>query len=226
MRAANALVAALNSTIAKVRTSHGLSVTPDRALWRTASVTPDEVFSTVLPTFSLRPTGGTWRETALRERADHHMETHATLRELSTLRLEMPPGILVHVCENPQVVEAAADTGRTAPLVCTSGSATTVVLALLDALAASGCAFAHHGDFDWPGIALANRIMHRYGAEPWRMRAADYEYLVARRGRVGRGTGPHHEHPGHGHRIARGGGARSASGGPRVKAPAGVRTGW
>ncbi|WP_330286239.1 TIGR02679 family protein [Streptomyces sp. NBC_00576] len=150
-----------------------------RALWRMASVAPDEVSSTVL-TLGLRPTGGTWREAALRERADHHMETHVTLRELRTLRLEMPPGTRVHVCENPRVVEAAADASRRAPLICTSGSATTVVLTLLDALAASGCTFAYHGDFDWPGIALANRIVHRYGAEPWRMRAVDYEYIATR----------------------------------------------
>ncbi|QCD59656.1 TIGR02679 family protein [Streptomyces hawaiiensis] len=163
--------------------AHGVQLPADaparRALWRTASVTPDEVSSTVL-TYALRPTGGTWREAALRERADHHMETHVTLRELRTLRPKMPPGTHVHVCENPHVVEAAADTGRTAPMVCTSGSATTVVLTLLDVLAASGCTFAYHGDFDWPGITLANRIMHRYGAEPWRMRAADYEYLATR----------------------------------------------
>ncbi|WP_369695778.1 DUF2399 domain-containing protein [Streptomyces coelicoflavus] len=31
-----------------------------------------------------------------------------------------------------------------------------------------------------PGIALANRITQRYDAEPWRMRAADYEYLAIR----------------------------------------------
>ncbi|MEH0416898.1 TIGR02679 family protein [Streptomyces sp. B21-083] len=150
-----------------------------RALWRMASVTPDEVSSTVLA-YGLRPIGGTWREAALRERADHHMETHVTLRELRALRLEMPQRTRVHVCENPRVVEAAADTGRTAPLICTSGSAATVVLTLLDALAATGCTFAYHGDFDWPGIALANRIMQRYEAEPWRMRAADYEYLAIR----------------------------------------------
>ncbi|WP_217137119.1 TIGR02679 family protein [Streptomyces sp. AC558_RSS880] len=150
-----------------------------RALWRTASVTPDEVSSTVL-THGLRPTGGTWQEAALRERADHHRETHLTLRELRTLPLRLPPGTRVHVCENPRVVEAAADTARTAPLVCTSGSATTVVLTLLDTLAASGCTFAYHGDFDWPGITLANRITQRYAAEPWRMRAPDYEYLATR----------------------------------------------
>ncbi|MXM67393.1 TIGR02679 family protein [Streptomyces sp. HUCO-GS316] len=150
-----------------------------RALWRTASVTPDEVSSTVL-TYGLRPTGGTWREAALRERADHHMETHLTLRELRALHLEIPPRTRVHVCENPRVVEAAADAGRTAPLICTSGSATTVVLTLLDTLAAADCTLAYHGDFDWPGIALANRVIKRYAAEPWRMRAADYEYLAAR----------------------------------------------
>ncbi|MET8112724.1 TIGR02679 family protein [Streptomyces prasinus] len=163
--------------------AHGAKFPADaparRALWRMASVTPDEVSSTVL-TYGLRPTGGTWQEAALRERADHHMETHLTLRELRTLRPEMPPHTRIHVCENPRVAEAAADTGRTAPLVCTSGSATTVVLTLLDALAEAGCTFAYHGDFDWPGIALANRITQRYEAEPWRMRAPDYEYLATR----------------------------------------------
>ncbi|MFC3575617.1 TIGR02679 family protein [Streptomyces yaanensis] len=150
-----------------------------RALWRRASVTPDEVSSTVL-TYGLRPTGGTWQERALSERADHHLETHLTLRELRTLYLELPPHTRIHVCENPRVVEAAADAGCTAPLICTSGSATTVVLTLLDTLAASDCDFAYHGDFDWPGIALANRIMQRYGAQPWRMTAADYEYVMTR----------------------------------------------
>ncbi|MEI5524434.1 TIGR02679 family protein [Streptomyces brasiliscabiei] len=152
-----------------------------RALWRRASVTPDEVSSTVL-TYGLRPTGTTWQETALRERADRHLETHLTLRELRTLHrhLKLPSRTRVHVCENPRVVEAAADAGRTAPLICTSGSATTVVLTLLDTLAATDCAFVYHGDFDWPGITLANRVMERYGAEPWRMGAPDYEYLATR----------------------------------------------
>ncbi|MER6128042.1 TIGR02679 family protein [Streptomyces sp. NPDC001795] len=150
-----------------------------RALWRRASVTPDEVSSTVL-TYGLRPTGDTWQETALRERAAHHLETHLTLRELRTLHLELPPRTLIHLCENPRVAEAAADAGCTAPLICTSGSATTVVLTLLDGLAATGCDFTYHGDFDWPGIALANRVIGRYGAKAWRMTAADYEYVATR----------------------------------------------
>ncbi|MEU0739868.1 DUF2399 domain-containing protein [Streptomyces sp. NPDC006134] len=86
----------------------------------------------------------------------------------------------IHIRENPCVVEAAADAACLRPLVCTSGSAATVVLMPLDALAATGCRFAYHGDFDWPGIVLANRIIRRYGALPWRMGAEDYERLAAR----------------------------------------------
>ncbi len=150
-----------------------------RALWRLSSVTPDEVSSTVL-TYGLRPVGGGWQEQALRQRADRHAEAHLTSRDLHGLRLRLPAGTVIHICENPRVVEAAADAACVGPLVCTSGSAATVVLTLLDALAATGCRFAYHGDFDWPGIALANRIIRRYGARPWRMGAEDYELLAAR----------------------------------------------
>ncbi|MFE2634755.1 TIGR02679 family protein [Streptomyces scopuliridis] len=148
-----------------------------RALWRLAAVTPDEVSSTVLA-YGLRPLGDGWRERALRERALHHAETHLTLRDLHVLELTVRDGTVVHICENPRVVEAAADAACSQPLVCTSGSAATAVLTLLDALAATGCRFAYHGDFDWPGIALANRIIRRYAARPWRLNAEDYERLA------------------------------------------------
>ncbi|MGS2588836.1 TIGR02679 family protein [Streptomyces hebeiensis] len=166
-----------------VALAHGTEFPDDaagrRALWRLVSVTPDEVSSTVL-TYGLRPDGEGWRERALRERADHHAEVHVTPRDLHGLRLQLPAGSLIHICENPRVVEAAADAACVQPLVCTSGSAATVVFTLLDALAATGCRFAYHGDFDWPGIALANRVIRRYEARPWRMGTADYEHLAAR----------------------------------------------
>ncbi|MCX5441268.1 TIGR02679 family protein [Streptomyces sp. NBC_00063] len=150
-----------------------------RALWRLVSVTPDEVSSTVL-TYGLRPEGEGWQERGLRERAEHHAEAHLTPRDLHTLRLQLPAGTLIHICENPRVVEAAADAACAQPLVCTSGSAATVVFTLLDALATTGCRFTYHGDFDWPGIALANRVIRRYEALSWRMSASDYEHLAAR----------------------------------------------
>ncbi|WP_371536392.1 TIGR02679 family protein [Streptomyces sp. NBC_01023] len=149
-----------------------------RALWRLVSVTPDEVSSTVLA-YGLCPLGEGWRARALRERAAHHAETHLTPRDLLGMRLQLLAGTVVHICENPRVVEAAADAACAKPLVCTSGSSATVVITLLDALAASGCRFAYHGDFDWPGITLANRIIRRYEALPWRMGAEDYERLAA-----------------------------------------------
>ncbi|MFD7091029.1 TIGR02679 family protein [Streptomyces sp. NPDC056730] len=166
-----------------VALAHGAEFPDDaagrRALWRLVSVTPDEVSSTVL-TYGLRPEGEGWRERALRERADHHAEAHLTPRDLHSLRLRLPAGTLIRICENPRVVEAAADAACIQPLVCTSGSAATVVFTLLDALATTACRFAYHGDFDWPGIALANRVIRRYEALPWRMGTADYEHLAAR----------------------------------------------
>jgi len=163
--------------------AHGTELPEDaagrRALWRLAGVTPDEISSTVL-VHGLRPEGTGWREQALRDRADHHAETHLTLRDLHALELAMPPGTLIRICENPRVLEAAADAACTQPLVCTSGSASTAVTTLLDALTATGCRFAYHGDFDWPGIALANRVIRRYDAAPWRFQAEDYERLAAR----------------------------------------------
>ncbi|OPF80488.1 TIGR02679 family protein [Streptomyces antioxidans] len=166
-----------------VSLAHGTEFPDDaagrRTLWRLVSVTPDEVSSTVL-TYGLRPAGEGWRECALRERAKHHAETHLTPRDLHSLRLRLPAATLIHICENPRVVEAAADAACVRPLVCTSGSAATVVVTLLDALAATGCRFAYHGDFDWPGIVLANRVIRLYDAVPWRMGTADYEHLAAR----------------------------------------------
>lgn len=149
-----------------------------RALWRTAGVVVDEVSSTVL-TYGLRPPGLGWRERALRERADHGQETHLTLREIARISWGTSAAV-VQVCENPRVVEAAATAGLTeVALVCTAGSPSTVVLDLLARLVAAGARLRYHGDFDWPGLALADRIIARFGAEPWRMAAQDYERAVA-----------------------------------------------
>ena len=147
-----------------------------RALWDAAGVAGDTVATTVL-TYGLRPVGDDW----LRFRADAGAETHLTLREIGRLApLRFEPQT-VYVCENPRVLEAAADAGATAAVVCTMGNPTTVTLALLDAVTASPrVRLAYHGDFDWPGIAIADRIIRRYRAEPWRFTAADYRRAVTR----------------------------------------------
>jgi uncharacterized protein (TIGR02679 family) len=38
----------------------------------------------------------------------------------------------------------------------------------------SGAVLRYHGDFDWPGVALANACLEDFGAQPWRMSADDY----------------------------------------------------
>lgn len=52
--------------------------------------------------------------------------------------------------------------------------------ALLAQLAGSGARLHYHGDFDWPGIAIANTVIALSGAAPWCFRAVDYCAAVER----------------------------------------------
>ena len=77
------------------------------------------------------------------------------------------------VCENPRVLEAVAERfGGRLPVVCTSGRPALVVLDVLRGL--SGAELRYHGDFDWPGVMIANRLVAEVGVMPWRMGADDY----------------------------------------------------
>ena len=148
-----------------------------RELWRGAGVLTDTVSSTVL-TLGLAPTGDGWREAWLCSRAAAGEEVHLTLRDLDRICWRVPEGTLVSVCENPRVLEAAMDAGARAPLVCTAGSAASATTSLLRRLVEGGARLRYHGDFDWPGIELANRMREVAPAAPWRMLAADYEQAV------------------------------------------------
>ena len=102
---------------------------------------------------------------------------YATLRRL----LRSPPrlavaGRTVYVCENPNLVAIAADRLglRCAPLVCADGMPAAAQRTLLPQLAEAGANLAYHGDFDWPGLRIANLVMRSFGARPWRFGAEDY----------------------------------------------------
>jgi uncharacterized protein (TIGR02679 family) len=155
-----------------------VSAVDRRQLWEAVGVVSDTVATTVL-TYGLTPLGDDWRAAALRKRRDHHAETHMALREIRQLSpIRLAPQT-IHVCENPRVLEAAADAAVPAALICTMGNPTTVALALLDTVAACpGIRLVYHGDFDWPGVSIAGRIMQRYRARPWRYGAADYRAAV------------------------------------------------
>ena len=114
-----------------------------------------------------------------------------TLRQLGDTVLEAPSGTLVRVCESPAVMAHAATTLErdAAPLVCVEGVPNTAAWALLDLLAADGCRFAYHGDFDWGGLRIARSVIDRYGAEPWRFQRDDY-LAAASLGRLSLGPPP------------------------------------
>ena len=82
----------------------------------------------------------------------------------------------VYVCENPNLVAIAADAlgEYCAPLVCTDGMPAAAQRTLLAQLARAGARLRYHGDFDWPGIAIANSVIDAFGAVPWRFEAVDF----------------------------------------------------
>ena len=110
------------------------------------------------------------------------MPFYVTLQQL--IAMPVVPAIeaepTVHVCENPAVLRrAAADLGpRSRPLICTEGQPSTAFHRLAVAVTANGGRLRYHGDFDWPGIAIANSVFRRHDATPWRLAAADYQAAV------------------------------------------------
>jgi uncharacterized protein (TIGR02679 family) len=106
---------------------------------------------------------------------------YVSLRRL----LRSPPGLAVadrsvYVCENPNVVAIAADRlgARCAPLVCTDGMPAAAQRALLGHLARGGASLFYHGDFDWPGLRIANHVTRAFGAQTWRLGIEDYKLAV------------------------------------------------
>jgi uncharacterized protein (TIGR02679 family) len=146
-----------------------------RALWREVGVLTDEVSTTAL-TAGLRTTARSW----LDDRTDAGWESHLTARDLRRLDLRVAPDGVVSVCENPRVLEAAVDAGSRCAVVCTLGQPAVVVTTLLEQLQAAGAELRYHGDFDWPGITIANLLVGTYCCRPWRFGAVDYLDALAR----------------------------------------------
>jgi len=156
-----------------------------RLLWQRAGVSTDEISGTVI-TWALRPPGRDRWSAMMRERADLGLITHLTVHELRRAAGVgaglTGPGEIVHACENPQVLQHLAAAGVTRPVACLSGSPAAAGVALL-----ARTTVLYHGDFDWPGIAIARRVFDR-GARPWRFGCDDYVHAVGRlpvEGRLG-----------------------------------------
>jgi hypothetical protein len=134
-----------------------------RSLWESLGVVTDRVSTTCL----------TWnlQSSSLALGAPRHVtwwdlgDPEACSARLSVL-----------VCENPRTLEAVAETGDSGPgVVCTMGQPNLVVREVLRRLALAGSDLRYHGDFDWPGLAIANACMNEFGVRPWLMSTADYQ---------------------------------------------------
>lgn len=105
-----------------------------------------------------------------------------TLREVGgdAVHLSVAAGRTVWVVENPTVVaEAVAALGDGCPpMVCTHGRPTVAVLTLLRMIRPVAARVAYHGDFDWDGIDMCNRLAERIGVTPWRFSSRDYRAAV------------------------------------------------
>jgi uncharacterized protein (TIGR02679 family) len=144
-----------------------------RSLWQQVGVSTDEVSGTVI-TWGVRPPGNDRWSGMMRERADLGLITHLTVHELQRAASLVRAGEVVHACENPQVLQALAMVGVDRPVACLSGNPAAAGVVLL-----ARCAVRYHGDFDWPGIAIARRVFG-LGAQPWRFGCSDYAAGVER----------------------------------------------
>ncbi len=148
-----------------------------REAWARVGVVCDEVSVSVLVLnldVSGRASGLV--SSAILDHRDAGLPLRLTLQQLRAETLRFAPGAIVRTCENPSVVvRASAMLGAGAgPLVCTDGQPNSAVDELFRQMRSSGARLAHHGDFEWGGIRVANYLVERHLAEPWRFSTRDY----------------------------------------------------
>ncbi len=161
-----------------------------RTVWASVGVLSGELTNPVL-TLNLPgdPDSATGRALGVWSRAGQpvHLSARQLLRDAPGLPLR---GRTVYVCENPAVVAEAANRlgPGTAPLVCASSHPGAAATILLRQLAAAGAVLRYHGDFDWPGVTIANNVIARFGARPWRLDARAYRQAAEGGGHALRGA--------------------------------------
>ena len=171
-----------------------------RDVWAAAGVVLSNLSSTVLclgvPGASLngaesvRHTSRTATVTSLEAMRAARMPILLTLDQVRSGGVRaLPRSSVIHVCENPTVIEVVAErwvripgvagtSDHVAPdgpvLVCTFGQPSRAVVELLKILAANGAECRYHGDFDWAGLRIAKYLSGHVAWVPWRYSAADY----------------------------------------------------
>jgi uncharacterized protein (TIGR02679 family) len=150
---------------------------PRRELLAKVGIVADDVSTPVL-VLNLRSASSGLLAVTLNRYADAGEPLHVTARQLQRedITFSDPADGVVYACENPTVLAAAADVlgPNCHPLICTSGQARNAARELMRRLRAGGVRVRYHGDFDWPGIAIARGLYAREGVEPWRMQTGYY----------------------------------------------------
>jgi uncharacterized protein (TIGR02679 family) len=143
-----------------------------RSFWATVGISPDLVSSSCL-CLGLAPEDGSPLSARLAAAGGDPLHVTAwDLQRSGPVWLTATP---VLVCENPRVLEAVAQEYRgTVAVVCTSGNPGLVTVEVLRRLRRGGATLRYHGDFDWPGIAITNRLVEQVHVQPWLMTASDY----------------------------------------------------
>lgn len=149
-----------------------------RAAWASVGVLCDELSTPVLA-LNLPVSGDTPVARMLAVAASAGEPLPLTLRMLLRHPLSADRSLrdrMIFVCENPTIVALAAQKlgTRCAPLVCVNGQFATPAAVLLRQLVAAGAHLRYHGDFDAGGLAIARRVIGRFGARPWRLKVEDY----------------------------------------------------
>jgi uncharacterized protein (TIGR02679 family) len=168
----------LRALAIRVGTSRPGTTEQRRELWDACGVIVDDLASRVLVlNLAARGDGlGEWLTGA----STRGVPFYVTLQQLIAMPVAPLDATTVHVCENPAVLRrAAADLGpRSRPLICTEGQPSTAFHRLAAAVTSASGALRYHGDFDWPGIAIANSVIKRHNASAWHMTASDYQAAI------------------------------------------------
>lgn len=143
-------------------------------LWAAYGIEPDLLSRTAL-VWRITDRGASSASRRLRVAAEAGDPVHLTEWDLRRLGDLSSGGRGVLVCENPRVLEAVAEQEVAGwSMVCTAGEPNLVVDKVLASLGLAGAAMRYHGDFDWPGIAIANRLIVRFGVRPLAFGVTDY----------------------------------------------------
>jgi uncharacterized protein (TIGR02679 family) len=163
----------LRALALRASVSRPASAAERRELWDLSGVIVDDLASRVLVLNVIAEGNGLaeW----LTDAARYGTPFQVTLHQLAThpIRLRLPR---IFVCENPAVLRRACEELGPAcpPVICTEGRPSTAFRRLARIALEAGGELWYHGDFDWPGVAIAADIIDRHGARAWLMNVSDY----------------------------------------------------